>query len=142
MDVFQAVYGPVGADGYPRLLYDKESGVIDKEVAEYWRENYDLRHILERDWATLGPKLQGKIRVFMGDTDTFYLEEATLLLEKFLESTENPHYGGKFVWGAREPHCYTGAPKGASFIAHYLPEMAEHMKRSAPPGKSLPHSPH
>jgi hypothetical protein len=142
MDVFQAVYGPVGADGYPRLLYDKETGVIDKEVAGYWRENYDLRHILERDWATLGPKLQGKIRVFMGDTDTFYLEEATLLLEKFLESTENPHYGGKFVWGAREPHCYTGAPKGASFIAHYLPEMAEHMKRSAPPGKSPPRSPH
>jgi hypothetical protein len=142
MDIFQAVYGPVGADGYPRLLYDKETGVIDKDVASYWKENYDLRHILERDWARLGPKLQGKIRVFMGDTDTFYLEEATLLLEKFLESTKNPHYEGKFVWGPREPHCFTGAPKGASFIGHYLPEMVEHMRRSAPPGADVPDFPH
>jgi hypothetical protein len=137
MDVFQAVYGPVGADGYPRLLYDKETGAIDKEVAAYWKENYDLRHILERDWATLGPKLQGKIRVFMGDTDTFYLEEATLLMEKFLASTKSPHYDGKFVWGPREGHCFTGAPKGESFISHYLPEMAEHMRRTAPPGTNL-----
>jgi hypothetical protein len=140
MDIFQAVYGPVGPDGYPRLLYDKETGVIDQEVAAYWKENYDLRHILERDWATLGPKLQGKIRVYMGDTDTYYLEEATLLLEKFLESADNPGYGGKFVWGRREPHCYTGAPKGANFIAHYLPEMAEHVKRTAPAGARFPDS--
>jgi hypothetical protein len=138
MDVFQAVYGPVGDDGYPRLLYDKRTGVIDKEVAAHWRENYDLRHILERDWATLGPKLRGKIRVYMGDTDTFYLEEATLLLEKFLEGTSSPPYEGQFVWGAREPHCFTGAPKGASFIAHHLQAMAEHVKRTAPAGARLP----
>ena len=89
MDIFQAVYGPVGDDGYPRLLYDKNTGVIDKEVASYWKENYDLRYILERDWETLGPKLEGKLRIYMGDTDTFYLEEATRLLEELLEGTNN-----------------------------------------------------
>ena len=94
MDVFQAVYGPVGDDGYPSLLYDKRTGVIDKEVAAYWKENYDLRYILERDWETLGPKLEGKIRIYMGDTDTFYLEEATRLMEELLEGTDNPHYRG------------------------------------------------
>jgi hypothetical protein len=77
------------------------------------------------------------IQVFMGDTDTFYLEEATLLLEEFLESTKNPHYDGKFVWGPREGHCFTGAPKGESFIGHYLPEMVEHMRRTAPLGTDL-----
>ena len=137
MDVFQAVYGPVGDDGYPSLLYDKKTGVIDKEVAAHWKENYDLRYILERDWETLGPKLEGKIRIYMGDTDTFYLEEATRLMEELLEGTENPHYRGSVTWGEREPHCYTGAPPGKSFLSHYLPEMAEHIKSTAPEGADL-----
>ncbi|MDO8836754.1 MAG: hypothetical protein Q7V01_14230, partial [Vicinamibacterales bacterium] len=77
MDIFMAVFGPVGPDGYPKLLYDKWTGVIDKSVAAHWREHYDLRHILERDWATLGPKLVGKLHIYMGDQDTFLLEEAT-----------------------------------------------------------------
>lgn len=137
MDIFQAVYGPVGDDGYPRLLYDKKTGTIDKDVAAYWKEHYDLRSILERDWRTLGPKLAGKIRVYMGDTDTFYLEEATRLLEQFLESTKDPYYDGTFVWGERQPHCFTGAPPGTSFVSRYLPEMADHITRTAPPGADL-----
>ena len=137
MDVFQAVYGPVGDDGYPSLLYDKTTGVIDKEVAAYWKENYDLRYILERDWEMLGPKLEGKIRIYMGDTDTFYLEEATRLMEELLESTDNPHYRGSVTWGQREPHCYTGAPPGKSFLSHYLPEMADHVTRTAPDGADV-----
>ena len=137
MDVFQAVYGPVGEDGYPRLLYDKKTGVIDKVVSAYWKENYDLRHILERDWETLGPRLEGKIRIYMGDTDTFYLEEATRLMEEFLESTDNPHYRGKVMWGERQPHCWTGAPEGTSFLSHYLPEMATHVEATAPAGSDL-----
>ena len=137
MDIFQAIYGPVDEDGYIRLLYDKKTGVIDKEVAEYWRENYDLRYILERDWATLGPKLKGKLQVYMGDTDTYYLEEATFLLEEFLETTTDPHYDGKFEYGERAPHCWTGAPKGKSFISHYLPEMVEHITKTAPRGADV-----
>ena len=137
MDVFQAVYGPVGDDGYPKLLYDKRTGVIDKDVAAYWKEHYDLRYILERDWERLGPKLQGKLHIFMGDTDTFYLEEATRLLETFLDSTDNPHYGGSVAWGRREPHCWTGAPEGESFIGYYLPQMEEHIRRTAPAGADV-----
>ncbi len=77
MDIFMSVYGPVSDDGYPRLLYDKWTGEIDKGVVEYWRENYDLNHILQRDWETLGPKLVGKLNIYMGDMDTYFLEEAT-----------------------------------------------------------------
>ena len=137
MDVFQAVYGPVDEDGYPRLLYDKLTGTIDKEVAAYWKENYDLRYILERDWETLGPRLEGKIRIYMGDTDTFYLEEATRLMEEFLESTDTPHYRGSVAWGQRQPHCWTGAPEGTSFLSHYLPEMAAHVEATAPAGADV-----
>jgi hypothetical protein len=96
MDIFMATFGPVGPDGYPKLLYDKWTGVIDRSVAEYWREHYDLRHILQRDWKTIGPMLVGKIHVFMGDQDTFLLEEATYKLQEFLESTKDPHYAGSF----------------------------------------------
>lgn len=137
MDIFQAVYGPVGEDGYPQLLYDKTTGRIDKDVAVYWKENYDLRYILERDWEILGPKLEGKIGIYMGDTDTYYLEEATRLMEEFLEKTSNPHYSGAVVWGRREPHCWTGAPEGTSFLSHYLPEMADHITKTAPEGADL-----
>jgi hypothetical protein len=75
-DIWEAVYSPMGDDGYPKRLWDKRTGEIDHEVAEYWRENYDLRHILERDWATLGPRLEGKIHIYVGDMDNYYLNNA------------------------------------------------------------------
>ena len=55
-DIWQAVYGPVGSDGYPQPIFDKETGAIDHATAEYWKEHYDLNAILQRDWTTLGPK--------------------------------------------------------------------------------------
>ena len=62
-DIWQAVYGPMGEDGYPKPIWDKLTGKIDHDVAEYWKENYDLRHILERDWSVLGAKLKGKLHI-------------------------------------------------------------------------------
>ena len=56
MDIFMATFGPVGPDGYPKLLYDKWTGVIDRSVADYWRDHYDLRHIVERDWTDARPE--------------------------------------------------------------------------------------
>ena len=72
-------------DGYPRLLYDKWTGTIDKGVIDYWRDHYDLNHILQRDWRTLGPKLQGKLHFYVGDEDSYYLEEAAFLMKDFLD---------------------------------------------------------
>jgi hypothetical protein len=134
MDIFQAVFGPVGNDGYPRLLYDKRTGAIDKDVAAYWKEHFDLRYIMERDWPSLGPKLQGKVRIYMGDTDTFYLEEATQLLENFLRGTKDPAYGGVVEYGKRAPHCWSGVPPGANPYVHYIPSMADHITKTAPSG--------
>ena len=59
-DAWESVFSPLGADGYPRRIWDRETGEIDPVTAAYWREHYDLAHILRRDWATLGPKLRGK----------------------------------------------------------------------------------
>ena len=139
MDIFFSVYGPVGADGYPKLLYDKWTGVIDKSVAEYWREHYDLVHILRRDWATLGPKLRGKLHLYVGDMDTYYLEEAALLLQKFLEGTTDPYYAGSFDIGARAPHCYSGKPEfpGQRAEQRVFPQMLERILKTAPPGADV-----
>ncbi|MEE8116977.1 MAG: hypothetical protein V3T28_07720, partial [Gemmatimonadales bacterium] len=64
-DIWEAVYSPVGEDGYPRRIWDKLTGEIDHEVAAHWRENYDLSYILRRDWQTLGPKLRGKLHIYV-----------------------------------------------------------------------------
>jgi hypothetical protein len=139
MDIFMSVYGPVGDDGYPDLLYDKWTGEINPEVAEYWRENYDLRHILERDWETLGPQLVGKLHIYMGDMDTFFLDEATRLLEEFLEGTTDPYYQGSFEWGERAPHCYSGAAGFPGQTSHQrvLPLMRARILSTAPAGADV-----
>ncbi|OFW08067.1 MAG: hypothetical protein A3H96_21980 [Acidobacteria bacterium RIFCSPLOWO2_02_FULL_67_36] len=139
MDIFFSVYGPVGADGYPKLLYDKWTGVIDKSVAEYWKEHYDLRHILERDWKTLGPKLVGKLHLYVGDMDTYYLEEAAFLLRKFLEGTKDPYYAGSFDIGERAPHCYAGKAEfpGQRVEQRVLPQMLERILKTALPGADV-----
>ncbi|AMV29538.1 Putative esterase [Gemmata sp. SH-PL17] len=80
---FEAVFSPRGADGHPQHLWNRATGAVDPKVAKTW-EKYDIRLVLERNWKTLGPKLGGKIHVYMGDEDTFYLEGATRLLKQSL----------------------------------------------------------
>jgi dienelactone hydrolase len=53
---------------------------VNADVARSWRR-YDIRAILEENWTQLGPKLKGKLNVFMGDLDTFYLDGATRRLK-------------------------------------------------------------
>lgn len=107
-DIWSAVYGPVGEDGYFKPLYDKVTGEINPTVAQYWKENYDLRYYLEKNWSTLGPKLVGKIHIFTGDMDTFYLNNAVHLLQDFFKKTENPRDKGFFWYAPRKPHCWSG----------------------------------
>jgi S-formylglutathione hydrolase FrmB len=80
---FEAVFGPRGADGRPARLWDRQTGAIDPAVARAW-EAYDIRLKLERNWKTLAPKLAGKLHVYIGGDDTFYLEGATRLLGECL----------------------------------------------------------
>src|SRR5688500_11144348 len=84
-DIWEAVYSPVGTNGYPKPIWNKLTGDIDPSVAEYWRQNYDLGHILQRDWAKLGPKLEGKLHIYVGEADNYYLNNAVYLVEDFLK---------------------------------------------------------
>jgi len=142
-DIWQAVYSPVGEDGYPKPIWDKMTGEIDKEVAEYWRENYDLSYILQRDWKTLGPKLKGKIHIYCGDMDNYYLNNAVYLAEEFLESTSDPYYDGEVDYGDRAEHCWNGdqtRPNALSRLRYnqmYMPKILERIKKAAPSGADL-----
>ena len=80
---FEAVFGPRGDDGTPVKLWDRKTGRVDPTVAKSW-EPYDIRLRLERNWPTLGPKLAGKLHVYMGSLDTYYLNGATVLLKESL----------------------------------------------------------
>lgn len=142
-DVWESVYSPVGDDGYPKRIWDKETGEIDHDVAEHWRENYDLVHILRRDWATLGPKLEGKLHIYVGEMDNYYLNNAVYLAEEFLESTTDPYFGGVVDYGARDEHCWNGdheRPNAVSrlrYVQMYTPLMLQRMLESHPPGADL-----
>ena len=82
---FEAVFSPKGKDGKPVQLWNRTTGAVNNDVAEAWRK-YDIGHILRSNWKTLGPKLKGKLHIYMGTQDTFYLEGATELLQKDLKA--------------------------------------------------------
>lgn len=107
-DCWQAVYGPVGANGYFQPLFDPATGAIDHGVAAYWKEHTDLNAYLQRNWKEIGPKLAGKIHIWTGDMDTYYLNDAVHLLEDYLKTTTSPPWGGSITYGPREPHCWAG----------------------------------
>ncbi|SFR53528.1 Putative esterase [Robiginitalea myxolifaciens] len=142
-DIWEATYSPQGADGYPQRIWDKQTGVIDKQVAEYWKENYDLRHILERDWDKLGPKLRGKIHIYCGDMDNYYLNNAVYLMEDFLEQTTDPYYDGEVLYGDRAEHCWNGDPELPNHLSRlrynsmYVPKIMQRIAASAPAGADL-----
>ncbi len=141
-DIWQAVYSPVGADGYPQPIFNKETGAIDHETAAYWREHYDLNAILERDWATLGPKLRGKLHLFVGSDDTYFLNDAVYLMEDFLKTTGTPGrgvpYEGEVRYGPRAEHCWNGDPalpnaySRLHYNTMYVPKMLERIAKTAP----------
>lgn len=142
-DIWEATYSPQGDDGYPLRLWDKVTGDINHEVAEYWKENYDLRHILERDWDKLGEKLKGKIHIYCGDMDNYYLNNAVYLMEDFLESTTEPYYAGEVDYGDRAEHCWNGDQENPNHISRlrynsmYVPKIMKRIAESAPAGADL-----
>ena len=142
-DIWEAVYSPVGDDGYPARIWNKMTGEIDQSVAEYWKENYDLRYILERDWKTLGPKLKGKINVYVGEMDNYYLNNAVYLMEDFLKSTTDPYYDGEIDYEPRAEHCWNGdhtRPNALSRLRYnqmYMPRIEKRILETAPEGADL-----
>jgi Putative esterase len=130
-DIWEATYGPVGADGYPQRIWDKQTGAIDKKVAAYWKEHFDLRNILQTNWATLGPKVANKINVYVGDMDTYNLNMGVHKLNDFLVKADDPKWTGEIIFQPMAPHCW-GPP-----ITELIPKMAAQIDKYAPAGSDL-----
>ena len=140
-DIWEAVYSPAGADGYPKRIWDKRTGLIDPEVAAYWRDHYDLSYILRRDWSKgLGRKLQGKLHLYVGEADNYYLNNAVYLVEEFLKGTNDPPYDGEVDYEPRAEHCWNGdhtRPNAISRLRYhqmFAPRIVQRLLASAPTG--------
>ena len=130
-EAWEAIYGPIGADGYPVPLWDKQSGKIDHAVANSMRDHgYDLLEYTKKNWSTLGPKLVGKLHFLCGDMDNFYLNLAVYDYQAFLKKTADPHYEAEFTFGR--------PMKGHGWHAFTWGEMVKRMgayvKSNAPSG--------
>ncbi|MFH1940980.1 MAG: hypothetical protein ABIL68_02655 [bacterium] len=133
LDIWQAVYGPVGDDGFPKDIWDKLTGEIDSDVAEVMKQ-YDLTLYLKENWSSLGPKLVGKLHIFCGDMDNYYLNEAVYELEEFLKSTKDPYYAGSFQYGRpRKTHGWSPFGRGTGELER---AMAAHITKYAPMGEN------
>ena len=141
-DIWQAVFSPAGADGYPKPIFDKLSGAIDPSVAAYWREHFDLSYIIARDWGTLAPKLKGKMHIYVGNGDNYYLTDSVYFAQERLEALK-PAYEGSVAYGDRAEHCWNGdakLPNAYSRLHYnfqYLPTILQRISASAPAGADL-----
>jgi Putative esterase len=133
LEAWEAVYGPVGADGYPQPLWDKRTGHIDHNVATYMRDHgFDLRAYLAAHWATVGPQLVDKLRVDVGDMDNFYLNLAVYDMQAFLDTSTAPHVTGQFQYGRPERgHGWQHTNNAA-----IMREMSAAIQRHTPAGEN------
>lgn len=128
IEIWDAAYGPVGGDGYPKPLWDKRTGKIDHSVAIYMRDHgYDLSYNVKSNWATLGPKLKDKIHIYVGDMDNFYLNLAVYKFEEMSKDLHNPECECEFAYG-RPMKGHGWQPVTT---ANLVRRMAEHVEKYA-----------
>mmetsp|Transcript_33089 Transcript_33089/g.86932 ORF Transcript_33089/g.86932 Transcript_33089/m.86932 type:complete len:300 (-) Transcript_33089:288-1187(-) len=159
-DIWEAVFSPRGPDGYPARIWCKdpndtscEYGAIDQDVAQHWKKHWDMTERLRTQWAKgLGEKLSGKLHVYVGASDTFFLTNAVMDLQDWASSSElSPPFGGEIVIGAHDgrgfEHCFNGyMPDGSAapnavtrelYLTKFVPRMAERWAASAPAGANM-----
>jgi len=126
-DIWEATFSPAGKDGYPLRLWDKDTGAIDRAVAEKWKK-YDLLDIVKTNWKTLGPKIGHKLNLYVGDMDSYYLNDAVENFNAFWQTAGDPKEMGEIVFQRRAPHCW--GPRAAEL----LQKMTRQIERYAPSG--------
>jgi len=125
LQAYDATFGPVGEDGYPKPLFDRRTGTIDKSVVAYWRDNgYDLNHYLEKNWSRIGPDLNGKITVWTGDMDNYFLNLAVYKMEETIK-----RLGGRATFGYGRPMKPHGWQPVSN--AEMVRQMSRHIARRA-----------
>ena len=130
---FDWVFSPRGADGRPMPMFDRATGKVDPVVVAYWREHYDIAHKLQTQWPALKPDLDGKIRVIVGDADTFYLDGAARRLKAVLDGL-GAKAEVRLLPGKTHSDLYVEGDDRRAL----LKKMAWEMYAVARPGSTLP----
>ena len=134
------VSSPARADEVVFKNGDKLTGKIDRSVADYWREHYDLSYILQRDWKALGPKVRGKLHIYVGDMDNYYLQNAVYLAEEVLKQLKDPPADAEVAYGDRAEHCWNGdhtRPNASSRLRYaqmFIPRILDEIRARHPAG--------
>jgi len=142
-DIWEATYSPIDKEGYPKRIWDRITGEIDKEVANHWKENYDLAYILKRDWPKHGKDWKNKIHLYCGDMDNYYLNNAVYLAEEILSETTAPYYNGAVDYGDRAEHCWNGDHDNGNHISRlryhrmFIKKYVDKVQKVAPKGADL-----
>ena len=139
-DIWEAVYSPVGDDGYPQRIFDKKTGA-STEVAAHWRDHYDIGHILHPRLGHPGPEAGGKLHIYVGNMDTYYLDRSVRLLEERLRGGRQPEVGRASSSTARATATAGAATttnpnfaRGLTYHERFIPRLVKHFLRTAPQG--------
>ncbi len=131
-NAWDAAWGPIGADGYPRELWDKHTGRIDHAAVAWSRAHgYDLTAYLVKHWSRIGPSLVGKLHVDVGDEDDYWLNLACYRMQHALERLV-PSPQAVFRYG--RPFAPHGWQAHSNLV--YLREMAA--RAAAAGGETVP----
>ena len=139
-DIWEAVFSPRGKDGYPERIWDKVTGEINPAVAAYWKDNYDLTNIIKRDWPKIGEKLAGKIHIYVGDMDNYYLNNAVYTAEEMLKKLTAPACNCEVDYGDRAEHCWNGDHSQPNYISRlryhsmFIKKWASELQARVPAG--------
>ncbi|MGW3608215.1 alpha/beta hydrolase-fold protein [Micromonospora sp. NPDC005161] len=131
-DIWQALFSPQGKDGYPAPIWDKETGVIDHDVAAYWQQHWDLSSVITARWNTLGPKIAGRMQLYVGSEDTYFLANAVEFFEQRTNTLTSPQPDFQFIYGLSKPHGWTPVT-----TAELLTTMADFIAKHAPSGTDV-----
>jgi hypothetical protein len=135
MDNYDALYGPVGSDGYPVPVWNHRTGHTDPRVVAYWRANgADLRAYLEANWPRIAPALNGKLHFAVGEMDNYFLNGGLYLLQDFLEHAHDPAISASFKYGRpMVGHSFVGVGYDP-FPIGLLEDIAATIAKQSPPG--------
>jgi hypothetical protein len=130
-DVWAAVFGPQGHDGYPADIWDKATGQIDHTVAEGWRA-FDLSEQTTRRWSTIGEDVAGRLCVYVGTEDTYFLHDGVRFFEQTVASLPSPAPDFQFIYGTAQRHGWSPVS-----TPEMITTMADFVAKHAPAGTDV-----
>lgn len=101
---WNATYGPRGKDGFPVPLWDPKTGQIDNGVLDHWKK-YDLRRVFEEGWSKHHADWQGKIHIYVGDADDYFLNNGVRHFKAAADKVK-PAFEGTIMFGPYAGHGY------------------------------------